>query len=586
MQTGIFSELIKHENGRIAGETRTSLENPSTPLSYPAEWLLDIFNGGRTDAGIRVSEMTALQVVTVFSCVDLIASALASLPLNVYERILIGPQKLPGKVLAIESDLFDLLHDEPNPEMTSFTWRKTAQCHALLWGNSYGEIQRDAGNRPVAIWPRGPHNTRPRRNTISGEMFYTTTDGVEDDEGRISYGTERIIKSADMIHIPGLSLDGRLGQDVVNLGREAIGLSLALEKFAGKFFGNGAILGGVLEYPAAMKPEAKENLKRSWKESQGGENMHSWAVLEAGVKATPLGTKPNEAQMLESRTYAVGEVARLFHVPPHMVGLSEKQNRANAEQMGLEFVNYCLEPWLACWQQELRRKLFPPRTVGRNAGKRMIVILETRKLMLPDADARQKYYAGGRQWGWLTENAVREMEDMNPSDNPYANEVWMPVNMILASQARAQLGAQPGEEQPGPGGAKEPAGETKPEDVGAEEENSNPYVNAYYRLFRDAFGRASVRDKDDFKGFCKVFQPILFGIVDLVLMNSRPEFRPGGQLPVGMVAFVRDYLGAMHARAQVWDAVGSEAQAQFEFKQAQGEIRRFAQNDSAVIREA
>src|SRR5579863_5449409 len=115
----------------LVAEFRSSLENPQTPLSYPAEWLLDIFNGGRTDSGLRVSEMTALQVSTVFACVQLISSTMGALPLHVFE-LLMGEDKRPGKRVAYEHQAYDLLRWEPNEEMTAFTLRKTLQAHGLL----------------------------------------------------------------------------------------------------------------------------------------------------------------------------------------------------------------------------------------------------------------------------------------------------------------------------------------------------------------------------------------------------------------------------------------------------------------------
>lgn len=560
MQTGIFSEVLKAENRRIAEEVRSSLENPSTPLSYPAEWLLDIFNGGRTDSGIRVSPLSALQVVTVYACVDIISSAIASLPMNVYERILIGDQGLPGKRLAVESELFDLLHDDPNPEMTSFDWRKVMMCHALLWSNGYSELQRDGGNRVVAIWPRDPSKTHPRRDSAGGELYYVTTDAMDEEQAKTP-GAGRKIEAANMIHLRGLSLDGRLGREVVNLARQAIGLSLALEKFGAKFFGNGAVLGGTLEYPGVLKADAKSNLERSWKEAHGGENHHAWAVLENGIKANSLGTKPNEAQMLESREFQIIEVGRLFHMPPHMLGITQGQARATAEQIGTEFVTYCLNPWIACWEQEARRRLFPPRNIGRNANKRMIVKLDTRKLMLPDADSRQKYYAGGRQWGWLTENAVLEMEDMNPSDNPLANETWMPVNMVLARTG----GGQVDDDGPGGSGGMGGASENEP---GAGSRAQRLLLGASLRVFRDAIGRVSSRSRVDRKAFEGIFRSVLFGIADLCLMNRSADFSPGGAIPDSLAACVRSHMAELFIRFDGWDGMALDDIALAESRRA------------------
>src|SRR5574337_1263402 len=133
-------------------EFRSSLENPSTPLSYPAEWLLDIFNGGRTDAGIRVSEMTALQVGAVLSCVNIISGGIAALPLHVMER-LVTDHRI-AKRIAVNHNLYDVLFNEPNPEMSAFTFKKTLQTHALLWGNAYAEIERNGAGQVIGLWPR------------------------------------------------------------------------------------------------------------------------------------------------------------------------------------------------------------------------------------------------------------------------------------------------------------------------------------------------------------------------------------------------------------------------------------------------
>src|SRR5579862_4770182 len=156
-------------------EFRTSLENPQTPLSYPQEWLLDIFNGGRTDSGIRVSEMTALQVTTVWACVNLISSAVGYLDLEVKEKTRAEDGRNSFRT-ADEHSLYDLLETTPNPEMSAYTLRKTTQAHALLWGNLYIELQRDASSRIIAMWPRNPARIRPHR--ASEQFLVTTSDGI------------------------------------------------------------------------------------------------------------------------------------------------------------------------------------------------------------------------------------------------------------------------------------------------------------------------------------------------------------------------------------------------------------------------
>lgn len=428
-----------------AGEMRSSLENPQVPLSYPAEWLLDIFNGGRTDSGIRVSEMTALQVGTIYACVNIISNGFSSLPLHVYERVV--SDKRSGKKIAATHSLYDLLHNEPNPEMTTHSWLKVLMVHALLWGNAFAEIQRDQfSNEIIGLWPRNPARTRAIRtirplllegDTLPpGTLLFETSDtimggsdlssGTENVENRT--GHRRLILAEDMIHVPGLSLDGRVGQSTTWLSRQAIGLSLATEKYGAKFFGNGARPAGVLEIPSAMEDKAIENLRRSWAESHGGENAFKVAVLEQGVKYTKIAATPNEGQMLETRNYQRAELCAIFQVPLHMVAAAEKGSggKSNVEQNSIEFVLYCLNPWLVAWQQEMERKLFPK--MGRSANK-FFPHFDKRMLLYPDSESRAKFYQAGRQWGFLSANDVRELEDMNPVTDGSGDLYMVQVNM-------------------------------------------------------------------------------------------------------------------------------------------------------------
>jgi HK97 family phage portal protein len=430
-------------------EQRTSIENPQTPLSYPAEWLLDIFNGGRTDSGIRVSEMTALQVGTVFACVNTIANGVASLPLQVYER-LISDNRHTKKV-AHDHNLYPLLHDAPNTEMTTHTWIKTLMCHSLLWGNGYCEIQRDGTNQIIGIWPRNPARTRPIRNTrpiliegdtlAPGTLIFETMESLmsnsdpstadNQETNDLHLGTRRLVLAEDMIHVPGLSLDGRLGQGTVYLARQIMGLALATEKYGAKFFGNGARPAGILTIPNALEDKAVENLRRSWAEAHGGENQFKVAVLEKGVEFAKIASTPDEGQMNATRQYQRTEIAAVFGVPLHMVAANDKGGgKSNVEQQSIEFVLYCLNPWLNALEQEFARKIFPK--VGRSAGK-YFAKFDVRRLLYPSADSRAKFYASGKQWGYLSSNDIRELEDMNPIDDGGGDLYWAPVNMQPAT---------------------------------------------------------------------------------------------------------------------------------------------------------
>jgi HK97 family phage portal protein len=319
--------------------------------------------------------------------------------------------------------------------------------YCLLWGNGYCEIERNEANQIVGIWPRNPARTRPIRNTrpitIEGDilppgtLIFETTEslmnnaeptGTDNNEmNDLHVGTRRLVLAEDMLHVPGLSLDGRLGQGTVYLARQIMGLALATEKYGAKFFVNGARPAGILTIPNKLEDIAVETLRRSWAEAHGGENQFKVAILEAGVKFEKIASTPDEGQMNATRQYQRSEICAVFGVPLHMVAANEKGGgKSNVEQQSIEFVLYCLNPWLTALEQEMGRKLFPK--MGRTANK-YFAKFDTRKLMYPDADSRAKFYSAGKQWGFLNTNDVRELEDMNPVTDGSGDIYWAPVNM-------------------------------------------------------------------------------------------------------------------------------------------------------------
>jgi HK97 family phage portal protein len=557
----------------LISEFRTSLENPQTPLSFPAEWLLDIFNGGRTDSGIRVSELVALQVTTVFSCVELKSGAVASLDLRIYEKQIAADNRVNRRI-AHEHDLWDLIHDEPNEEMSSFTLRKTVQAHRMLWGNGYIELQRDNGNRVVALWPRNPARMKLRRATkklfINGELvqpgdlFYATTEGAELKPADVTempnegHSSERPILPADMIHLPGLALDGRLGQDVVQLARNAIGLALAMEKFGGKFFGNGALGYGIFKVPGNLQTEDREVLKRELQEAWGGENMQRPLLLEGGEDYTPTSTKPNEGQFIEGRNFQIAEICRIMgNIPPHMIGVTEKTSRANVEQIGQEFLTFSLRPDLMCWQQEIDRKIFPRQTVGRNAGKKFGVFFDTWPLVTPSANDLRAFIQAMVQWGVWAPNDARARLNDNPLSAVAADSTWMQINMAPVDQL-FDTPALPG------------AANEESEDPGAQNKDKGKrqrllvdrVCRAYSRLFRDAFGRISARSSADLQAFRRVFLPVLVSIGE-ELEQHAAQLLGAAPSPDGLETsrFLSGYLETMQHRSQNESWASSNGQA-------------------------
>jgi HK97 family phage portal protein len=534
-------------------EFRTgSLENPQTPLSYPAEWLADIYNGGRTDAGLRVSQMTAIQVPTVYSCVMLIAQAIAALPWNVVEisRTAEGRTK---RLVAYDHDLHDLLHTRPHPEMSSYSLRIVMLVSLLLWGNLYVEIIRDGLGNVVGLTPRSPWKTGARRllnpSVIQGEelqrgqLIYVTTQGVSDgelgpDNGEVNAKSERGILPENMIYVPGLTIDGRVGQDTIWLARQAVGLALATEKFGAKFFGNGGHPSGVLEIVGNQTKEQLERARASFQEATGGENMHRIFVVNGQTKFTPLATPNDNAQFLQTREAQVREIARVFRVPLQMLA-EPGTNRATAEQIGIEFLRDTISPWIAAIEQEVNYKLFPK--LGRNSG-RFQSKFDTHRLVYPDAASRDAFYQHGKLSGWLSTNDIHELEGLNPvSDENGGEDYWQPVNMVV-------IGEKP-EPEPQPVAPQAPPPNTPPENQ--TETKSLPdfsdLISAQLPAMRDALGRLSARKKVDTEHFIEAILPVLQGTRDGIASYAARQF--GIPAPdLGMDKLLRDLASGMHKR--------------------------------------
>lgn len=358
-----------------------------------------IFHFGRSSSGQTVNEKTAMQMSAVYACVRIIAEAIAQIPLNVYRLTADG-----GKEKDLRHPLFYLLHDEPNPEMTSFIFRETLMSHLLLWGNAYAQIIRNGKGEVIGLYPLMPDRMQVARNE-AGNLVYTYTKYY--DEVGAKHAFEQITLPAyQVLHIPGLGYDGLIGYSPIAMARNAIGMSMAAEDFGATFFANGATPGGVLEHPGIVKDP--ERLRESWHAQFSGKNSHNIAVLEEGMTFKPMSIPPEEAQFLETRKFQIDEIARIFRVPPHMVGDLEKSSFSNIEQQSLEFVKYTVGPWVARWEQSLSQALLLP-----SEKTRYTIKYNLDGLLRGDYESRMNGYAVGRQNGWLSANDIRELENMN-----------------------------------------------------------------------------------------------------------------------------------------------------------------------------
>ena len=367
---------------------------------------------GRTTSGKPVNERTAMQTTAVYACVRILAEAVASLPIHVYEY-----QDDGGKKLVHDHPLYYLLYDEPNPEMTSFVFRETLMSHLLIWGNAYAQIIRDGAGRVLGLYPLLPDKMDVQRDD-KGNIYYVYSRNSDENPMFKEYGDIRL-KAEDVLHIPGLGFDGLIGYSPIAMAKNAVGMTLACEEYGASFFANGANPGGVLEHPGVLKDPSK--VRESWNSVyRGVNNAHKIAVLEEGMKYQQIGIPPEEAQFLETRKFQINEIARLYRIPPHMVGDLDKSSFSNIEQQSLEFVKYTLDPWVIRWEQSLQRSLLLPGEKGK-----YFIKLNVDGLLRGDYQSRMNGYAVGRQNGWFSANDIRGMENMNPIPDEQGGNLYL-----------------------------------------------------------------------------------------------------------------------------------------------------------------
>ena len=369
------------------------------------------FYMGGSSSGKLVTERSAMQMTAVYACVRILSEAIAGLPLHMYRYKEDG-----GKEKAIDHPLYLLLHDEPNPEMSSFVFRETLMTHLLLWGNAYAQIIRNGKGEVVALYPLMPNKMTVGRDE-NGRLYYTYQKSQEElpKDNRQTV----VLDPADVLHIPGLGFDGLVGYSPIAMAKNAIGLAIATEEYGSKFFANGASPSGVLEHPGTIKDP--ERLRESWQNTFGGSrNSNKIAVLEEGLKFSPISISPNEAQFLETRKFQINEIARIFRVPPHMVGDLEKSSFSNIEQQSLEFVKYTLDPWVVRWEQALRRVLLSHEEKAEYFFK-----FNVDGLLRGDYQSRMSGYAVGIQNGFMSPNDVRELENLDLIPDELGGNLYM-----------------------------------------------------------------------------------------------------------------------------------------------------------------
>lgn len=381
------------------------------PLTSNSPELAKLWADQPSSSGIGVSETTALNYAAVWSAVNLIASDVASLPLVLYKRSSDG-----GKDRFPTHPLYRLLHDRPNPEMTSVVFRKALQAHVLTWGNGYAEIERDQADRPRALWLLTPDRVTPFRPSYDAPLQYRVVNPG---------GGDTVLDQRDMLHVPGLGWDGTQGYSVIHKARESIGLGVASERFGATFFGNGATFGGVLSFkgPKPTELSDKNYVDALTQKHQGVSRAHKILAVYNDATYSRLGIPPNDAQFLETRQFQITEIARWFNLPPHKIGDLTRATFSNIEQQSIDYYTTTLIPWLTVWEQELGFKLIA--SLEQNS---QLIEHVADGLLRGDSVGRGASYTSQFQVGGITPDEVRASENRNKIKG--GDRAFVPMNMV------------------------------------------------------------------------------------------------------------------------------------------------------------
>lgn len=401
-------------------------------IANPSAWLLEAFGASRAAAGVVVTPATAVRASAVFACVRVISETIAALPLPVYKRSADG-----GRERDTGHPLYALLHDAPNDWQTAYEFRQAMAASMALYGNAYAEVVRGDRDRPEALIQL-PTARVTVKVSADGVPVYEIRPGINEP------GSARTLSAANVLHFRGPAFDGPVGLDMVFLAKEAIGLALASQDYGARFFANAARPSGVLEMPGhfATKEEASDFLDR-WTAGFTGEKKHKTAVLPDGMTYKVISLTNEEAQFIESRKYQVGEIARLWRVPPHLIGDLERATFSNIEQQSIEFVTFTLQPYLVAIEQAIQRTLFMPSERATHFAEHLV-----EGLLRGDSQARANFYSRGILDGWLTRNEARRRENLPPL--PKLDEPLQPLNMVPAGTPPAPKSPAPPPEAPKP----------------------------------------------------------------------------------------------------------------------------------------
>lgn len=358
------------------------------------ELMNELMRGTSTKAGVSINAANAATIIAVQSAVSLLSETVAQLPLPVYKKLPEG-----GKARAEDHPVWPLLNVAPNSWQSAFQWKEMMQGHLMQWGRCYS-MKTVSRGRILELLPLHPSRVSVKQDTLTLRLKFTVT---------LPDSTTVTLDQSEMFWILDRTVDGIRPISRIDLAREGLGGAKAAENFSASFFGNNGMPAGILSTEQKLTAEQIKQLQNSWKDLNGGDNSFGIGVLDGGFKFSQITTLLRDAQFIETRKFAISEVARIWRIPPHMLGDLEKATFSNIEHQGQEFVNYCLMPWLKRWEMAINTQLIAPERQSPTFAEFLVD-----GLLRGDIKTRYGAYSQALKDGWLNRNEVREMENRNP----------------------------------------------------------------------------------------------------------------------------------------------------------------------------
>jgi HK97 family phage portal protein len=334
---------------------------------------------------------TAMKYTAVFACIRVLSETFASVPAMEYRRKTTGDRE-PTRDTAV----FDILHNAPNSEMSPFNFKEQCMNALNLGGNSVSVMLRNKYGELVGLYPYQWNQVRITRNLETHKLEY-------------KIGNLGTFSREEIFHVPGMSLDGIIGLSPPDYASSAIKLGLSYESFGNNFYKNGANSSGAFSVPGELSDPAYQRLKKEIKDNWTGlRQTGTPMILEGGMDFKPYTINPADAQLIENKRFQVEDICRIYRVPLHLVQNLVGATNNNIEHQSLEFVMYTMLPWFKRYEENVNMQLITP--AERKAG--YFIEFNIAGLLRGDAKSRADAYAAGRQWGWLSVNDIRRLENM------------------------------------------------------------------------------------------------------------------------------------------------------------------------------